>query len=86
MLTALDMPPGESVCIETYEPEGPLGAKEAGEGLASPTAPAIAEAVYDATGYRCMNLPITPDKVLRAVKEKRDFPPVAKQKTSNKKI
>lgn len=62
---ACDMPPGESVCIKTYEPEGPMGAKEAGEGLVSPTAPAIAEAVYHATGYRCKDLPITPEKILR---------------------
>jgi len=41
-----------------------MGAKEAGEGLASPTAPAIAEAVYHATGYRCKDLPITPEKIL----------------------
>ena len=64
MPTALDMPPGESFTIETYEPEGPFGAKEAGEGLVSPTAPAIAEAVHHATGYRCMDLPITPEEVL----------------------
>jgi 4-hydroxybenzoyl-CoA reductase subunit alpha len=62
---AEDMPPGESVCVDTYEPEGPFGAKEAGEGLAIPTAPAIAEAVYHATGYRAMDLPITPEKVLK---------------------
>ena len=68
--SALDMPPGESACIETYEPEGPMGAKEAGEGLASPTAPAIAEAVYHATGYRCMDLPITPEKILKGMKKK----------------
>lgn len=37
ILSAVDMPPGESVCIETYELEGPMGAKEAGEGLAVPT-------------------------------------------------
>ncbi len=65
--TALDMPPGESVTVETYEPEGPMGAKEAGEGLASPTAPAIAEAVYHATGYRCKDLPITPSKILKGM-------------------
>jgi 4-hydroxybenzoyl-CoA reductase subunit alpha len=64
----MDMPPGESVCIETFEPEGPMGAKEAGEGLVSPTAPAIAEAVYQATGYRCMDLPITPEKILKGSK------------------
>jgi len=68
--SALDMPPGESVCIETYEPEGPMGAKEAGEGLVSPTAPAITEAVYDATGYRCKDLPITPEKILQGMDEK----------------
>jgi 4-hydroxybenzoyl-CoA reductase subunit alpha len=63
---AEDMPPGESVEIEVYEPEGPFGAKEAGEGLAIPTAPAIAHGVYEATGFRCQNLPITPEKILRA--------------------
>jgi len=67
MPTALDMPPGESVCIKTFEPEGPMGAKEAGEGLASPTAPAIAEAVFHATGYRCKDLPITAEKILTAM-------------------
>ncbi|MBN2591401.1 MAG: molybdopterin-dependent oxidoreductase [Sedimentisphaerales bacterium] len=63
---AEDMPQIESYTIETYEKEGPFGAKEAGEGLAIPTAPAIAHAVYDATGYRCKDLPITPEKILRA--------------------
>ena len=69
MPNALDMPPSEVVHIETYEPEGPRGAKECGEGLASPTAPAIAEAVYHATGYRCKDLPITPEKILRGMRK-----------------
>ena len=64
MPTALDMPPSEVVHVDTFEPEGPLGAKECGEGLASPTAPAISDAVYHATGYRCKDLPITPEKIL----------------------
>jgi 4-hydroxybenzoyl-CoA reductase alpha subunit len=64
---ASDMPPSESVAVETYEPEGPFGAKEAGEGLVSPTAPAITEAIYHATGFRCTDLPITPEKVLRGM-------------------
>jgi CO/xanthine dehydrogenase Mo-binding subunit len=68
MPTALDMPPSEVVHIETYEPEGPMGAKECGEGLASPTAPAISHAVYHATGYCCKDLPITPEKILRGMK------------------
>jgi 4-hydroxybenzoyl-CoA reductase subunit alpha len=65
--SAEDMPPGESVGIDTYEPEGPMGAKEAGEGLVSPTAPAIGEAVFHATGFRCKELPITPEKVLKGI-------------------
>lgn len=69
MPTATDMPPSEVVHIDTYEPEGPMGAKECGEGLASPTAPAISDAVYHATGYRCRDLPITPEKILKGMKK-----------------
>ncbi len=69
MPTANDMPPSEVVHIDTYEPEGPMGAKECGEGLASPTAPAISDAVYHATGYRCRDLPITPEKILEGMKK-----------------
>ncbi|MFP3928789.1 MAG: xanthine dehydrogenase family protein molybdopterin-binding subunit [Desulfobacteraceae bacterium] len=69
MPTALDMPPGDVVHIDTFEPEGPMGAKEAGEGLVSPTAPAISDAVYHATGYRCRDLPITPEKILKGKKK-----------------
>ncbi|MFO7987748.1 MAG: xanthine dehydrogenase family protein molybdopterin-binding subunit [Desulfatiglandaceae bacterium] len=71
MPNAMDMPPGKSVTIETYEAEGPMGAKEAGEGLVSPTAPAIADAVFHATGYRCKDLPITPEKILNDLKKKK---------------
>jgi 4-hydroxybenzoyl-CoA reductase alpha subunit len=73
MPTAVDMPPSDVVHVETYEPEGPMGAKEAGEGLASPTAPAISDAVYHATGYRCKDLPITPEKILQGMKKERAF-------------
>lgn len=66
---AADMPESRSVCIPTYEPEGPMGAKEAGEGLVSPTAPAIGDAIFQATGYRCQELPITSDKILRGLGE-----------------
>jgi 4-hydroxybenzoyl-CoA reductase subunit alpha len=61
---AEDMPPSISRTVDTYEPAGPFGAKEAGEGLACPTAPAIAHAVHEATGYCCKDLPITPAKIL----------------------
>ena len=62
---AMDMPASESLCVKTYEPEGPWGAKEAGEGLVSPTAPAIGDAVFHATGFRCKDLPITAEKILK---------------------
>ncbi|PIY25629.1 MAG: 4-hydroxybenzoyl-CoA reductase [Deltaproteobacteria bacterium CG_4_10_14_3_um_filter_51_14] len=68
MATAVDMPPGDVAHVETYEPEGPMGAKECGEGLAYPTAPAISDAVFNATGYRCTDLPITPEKILKGMK------------------
>lgn len=68
---AMDMPQSESAIVDTYEPEGPMGAKEVGEGLVSPTAPAIAEAVYQATGYRCTDLPLTPEKVLKGMASKK---------------
>jgi 4-hydroxybenzoyl-CoA reductase subunit alpha len=62
---ALDMPRMDSVCVGGPEPRGPFGAKESGEGPVSPTAPAIAEAVWHATGYRARRLPITAEQVLR---------------------
>ncbi|MDF1562432.1 MAG: xanthine dehydrogenase family protein molybdopterin-binding subunit [Deltaproteobacteria bacterium] len=64
MPAAMDMPPSDSEEILTWEPSGPFGAKEAGEGLVSPTAPAIAEAVHQAVGVRITDLPITPIKIL----------------------
>jgi 4-hydroxybenzoyl-CoA reductase subunit alpha len=65
-----EMPEIESIVVETDDPEGPFGAKEAGEGLILPVAPAIANAIYDAIGVRIKELPITPEKILRALKEK----------------
>lgn len=70
MPTALDMPKSVSRCIEIPDPRGPFGAKEAGEGPVSPTAPAIAHAVQHATGYSARSLPITAEDVLRAIDEK----------------
>jgi 4-hydroxybenzoyl-CoA reductase alpha subunit len=70
LIRSLDMPETDILEIDTYEPEGPFGAKEAGEGLTNPTAGAIGNAVYKAVGVRIYDLPITPEKVLRALKEK----------------
>jgi len=68
--TALDMPPVEPIIVETIDPEGPFGAKGMAEPANNPTAPAIANAVYDAVGVRIKDLPITAEKVLMALKEK----------------
>jgi len=57
--------------IETNDPFGPFGAKGVGEPGLVPTAPAIANAIYDAVGVRIKDLPITPEKVLAALKEKK---------------
>ncbi len=70
LIRSLDMPETKILEIDTYEPEGPFGAKEAGEGLTNPTAGAIGNAVYKAVGVRINDLPITPEKVLKALKEK----------------
>jgi len=70
LIRSLDMPETEILEIDTYEPEGPFGAKEAGEGLTNPTAGAIGNAVYKAVGVRITDLPITPEKIFRALKEK----------------
>lgn len=70
MLTAKDKIPIVPMIIETDERDGPFGAKGIGEPGLVPTAPAIANAVYDAIGVRINSLPLTPEKVLQALKEK----------------
>ncbi len=70
ILRTTEMPETNVFEVETYEPEGPFGAKEAGEGLTNPTAGALGNAVYHATGVSIKGLPITPEKVLAALKEK----------------
>jgi 4-hydroxybenzoyl-CoA reductase subunit alpha len=68
--STLETPEIESIIVESNDPEGPFGAKEAGEGSLAATIPAIANAVYDAVGVRIHSLPITPEKVLAALREK----------------
>lgn len=66
--TTLDTPEIETFLIEVPDREGPFGGKEAGQGPLNPVIPAIANAVYDATGIRVDETPITPDKVLRLLR------------------
>ncbi len=69
--TFLEMPPVETILVNTDDPEGPFGAKEAGQGPLLPVIPAVANAVYDAVGVRIDEIPISPDKVLAALEQKR---------------
>ena len=59
-----------SSAMEDPDPSGPFGAKEVGQGPLLPVPPAIANAVYDAVGVRVDEVPITPEKVLKALKKK----------------
>ena len=70
LATTLDTPEIETILIEIPDREGPFGGKEAGQGPLNPVIPAIANAIYNAVGVRIDETPITPDKVLRAIKAK----------------
>ena len=68
--TTLDMPELETVLLEQPEPSGPFGAKGVGEPGCVNQAASIANAIYDAIGVRIWKLPITPERVLEALKTK----------------
>lgn len=70
LFTAKDAVKIKAPVIETDDKDGPFGAKGIGEPGCVPTAPAIANAIYDAVGVRIKDLPITPEKVLAALQEK----------------
>jgi xanthine dehydrogenase molybdenum-binding subunit len=67
LFTAADMPEIETIIVETDDPGGPFGAKGVGEMGGTPTAAAIANAIYDAVGLRLTELPMTPERVLAAI-------------------
>jgi CO/xanthine dehydrogenase Mo-binding subunit len=67
-----DVPPLTHAFADSYEPTGPFGAKGLGELNMDPTAAVISNAIFDAVGVRIRDLPITPEKVLRALRAKRD--------------
>ena len=72
MPTSLDMPEIEVDIVPSFDPTGPFGAKGVGEPTAVPTAAAILNAVHDAVGVRITSLPATAEKVLAAIKAKRE--------------
>jgi 4-hydroxybenzoyl-CoA reductase alpha subunit len=69
--TTLEMCDVITYLVEDADPNGPFGAKEVGQGPLLPVMPAIANAVYDAVGVRIDEVPITPEKVLAALRAKR---------------
>src|SRR5260370_38647598 len=68
--TSLDTPDLESYIVESNDPGGPYGAKEAGEGPLHPAIPAIANALHDAVGIRIRELPFYPQRVLKLLRER----------------
>jgi len=70
LLTPLDMPKVETFLADTYEPDGPFGAKGIGEGAMNPVPAAVFNAVANALGVRIFSSPLNPEKVLQAVQSK----------------
>jgi carbon-monoxide dehydrogenase large subunit len=76
--STVQVPSGEnmkSMTVEIPHREGPFGAKGIGETAMCPSAPAIANAIYNATGTRLTHLPMTPERILQAIKKKRQENP-----------
>jgi 4-hydroxybenzoyl-CoA reductase subunit alpha len=70
--TAMEMPQIETIEVETNDPLGPFGAKEAGEGTQLAPAPAIVNAIYDAVGIDFTEIPVTPEMILEALEKKNE--------------
>jgi 4-hydroxybenzoyl-CoA reductase subunit alpha len=73
--TTLETPDIHTILVETDDPDGPFGAKEAGQGPLFPVIPAVANAVWNAVGVRVDEIPITPDKVLKGLELRRQGKP-----------
>jgi 4-hydroxybenzoyl-CoA reductase subunit alpha len=69
--TIQDSPPIEVGIVESMDPHGPFGAKEAGEGSLAAFLPALTAAIADAIGIRFNDLPVTPDRVFEAVEKRK---------------
>jgi 4-hydroxybenzoyl-CoA reductase subunit alpha len=74
--SSIESPEVEAIIVESIDPEGPFGAKEASEGSLAATIPAIANAIYDAVGIRLHESPFTPERVLAALRVKRNAKPL----------
>ena len=70
--SSVESPAVEPIIVESIDPEGPFGAKECSEGSLAATIPAIANAIYDAVGVRLHESPFTPERVLAALRAKKN--------------
>ena len=70
--SSIESPEVEPIIVESIDPEGPFGAKECSEGSLAATIPAIANAIYDAVGVRLHESPFTPERVLAALRVKKN--------------
>jgi 4-hydroxybenzoyl-CoA reductase subunit alpha len=70
--SAVESPEVEPIIVESIDPEGPFGAKECSEGSLAATIPAIANAIYDAVGVRLHECPFTAERVLAAMRAKKN--------------
>lgn len=77
--SALDMPQIHSSLVESYEPAGPWGVKEVGEGATLPTMGCFSNAIFDAMGVRIHSLPLSYEKVWRALREEQVRAKAAKE-------
>jgi 4-hydroxybenzoyl-CoA reductase subunit alpha len=70
--SSVESPEVEAIIVESIDPEGPFGAKECSEGSLAATIPAISNAIYDAVGVRLHECPFTPERVLAALRAKKN--------------
>ena len=75
--SSAESPDIECIIVESVDPEGPFGAKEAGEGSLAATIPAISNAIYDAVGVRLRESPFTPERILAALRAKKGMKRIA---------
>ena len=75
--SSAESPEIECIIVESVDPEGPFGAKEAGEGSLAATIPAISNAIYDAVGVRLREAPFTPERILAALRAKKGMKRIA---------
>ena len=74
--SSVESPEVEPIIVESIDPEGPFGAKECSEGSLAATIPAIGNAIYDAVGIRLHECPFTPERVLAALRAKKNAKPL----------